>query len=213
MSFSEGFDTPGAGKSIAERFENGQDNYHQYLGFVHQRTVIDVGELAGAFTALIDKPDLRARMGEAGKARAAQLYDWSAVIPQYQALWAELNARRARGIPSSPREGDEAANPAGMDPFRLYAQYPTDAITNVAVLSATRAVTKDDVVELVNLTGAAMLKRLVTAQEHIVAISELIQTQGPIRLDDLTARSGIAPVAAEGAVLWLAKYDLVKIDT
>ncbi|MGD1925034.1 MAG: glycosyltransferase family 4 protein [Paracoccaceae bacterium] len=205
------FSRGGFGRTIAERFEDGRDSYLQYLGFVQQRTVVDIPEMTVAFVNLIQNPDLRARMGAAGKARARQLYDWEAIIPQYQALWGELNARRSRGIPSSPREGDEAANPSGMDPFRLYARYPTDAITNVSVLSADRAVSVDEVQDLVVLTGAAYLKRLVTAREHIAMISEMIHRDGPIRLDQVIEASGLSPGGAEGAVLWLAKFGLVRI--
>ena len=202
----------GVGRSIAERFEQGQDNYHQYLGFVHQRTVIDVPEMAQAFLSLIESRELREKMGAAGKARARQLYDWEAVIPQYQALWSDMNARRARDIPASPREGSEPANPAGVDPFRLYAGYPSDTITNPAVLRADQALSAEQVQHLVEVTGAAQIKRLVTSQENILRISALIHEHGPIRLDELTAKSGLTPAVTEGAVLWLAKYDNVRID-
>ena len=203
---------PGVGRSIAERFENGQDNYHQYLGFVHQRTAIDVPEMAEAFRSLIDNPDLRAKMGAAGKRRAKQLYDWQAVIPQYQALWADMNARRHREFPTSPREGVEAGNPAGVDPFRLYAQYPSDAITNPTVISADAALTEEDLKNLVDWTGAAALKRLVTSQENILQVSAMVAERGPIRLDELAAKVGLTPAVTEGAVLWLAKYNRVRID-
>lgn len=202
---------PGAGRSIAERYETGQDNYHQYLGFVHQRTAIDVPEMANAFSSLIQNPDLRARMGAAGKARAKQIYDWEAIIPQYQTLWADLNDRRARDSPASPREGAEPANPAAVDPFRLYARYPSDTITGSAVLNADTALDADQVQALVELTGASNIKRLVTAQDNIVKISALIVEHGPLRLDDLVTRSGFTPAVTEGAVLWLAKFDKVRI--
>ena len=162
--------------------------------------------------SLIENPDLRTRMGAAGKVRAKQLYDWQAVIPRYQALWGDMNARRERGIPTSPREGVEAGNPAGIDPFRLYAGYPSDTITNAAVISADQALTGEQVKTLVELTGAAALRRLVNSQDNIVAISALVFHEGPIRLDELTAKSGLTPAVAEGVVLWLAKYDQVRIS-
>lgn len=203
---------PGSGRAIAERFEDGQDSYYQYLGFVHQRTAIDVRELGEAFATLIGDPGLRDRMGAAGRARAAQLYDWSAVIPQYQALWADLNARRARGLPTVPRQDVEPANPSGIDPFRLYARYPSDALTGDAVVSAERRLGADELNLLVERTGAVSLKRLVTSRENLLLVAGLVHEHGPIRMDDLSARSGLNPHTAEGAVLWLAKFDRVQID-
>ena len=203
----------GSGRTIAERFEDGQDNYYQYLGFVHQRTAIDVRELANAYASLIENPDLRARMGEAGKARARQFYDWAAVIPQYQALWAEQNARRARGVPTSPRDGTQPANPTGVDPFRLYRNYPSDTITDGTVLSAERAYSDAEVQALIERTGAAALKRLVTAKENLVRVSDLVHEHGPIQMKALAEKSGLNTFAAEGAVLWLAKYDCIRVES
>lgn len=202
----------GSGRTIAERFEDGQDSYYQYLGFVHQRTAVDVRELGEAFATLIGDPGLRDRMGDAGKARARRLYDWSAIIPQYQALWADLNARRARGLPTVPRQDVEPANPSGIDPFRLYARYPSDALTGDAVVSAEHRLGADELNLLVERTGAVSLKRLVTSRENLLRVAGLVHEHGPIRMDDLSARSGLNPYTAEGAVLWLAKFDRVQID-
>ena len=202
----------GSGRAIAERFEDGLDNYYQYLGFVHQRTSIDVRELAQSFETLIGNPELRDQMGTAGKLRASQLYDWSAVIPQYQALWAELNARRTRGLPTAPRQDTEPANPSNIDPFRLYSRYPSDVLTSATVVSAEHRSGASEIDLLVERTGAASIKRLVTSKENILLIARIVHEHGPIRMDDLTARSGLNPYTAEGAVLWLAKFDRINVD-
>jgi hypothetical protein len=60
-------------------------------------------------------------MGARAKARAKAVFDWSAIIPQYQALWAELNARRA----AAPVQAPVTDDPFRPDPFRLFASYPT----------------------------------------------------------------------------------------
>lgn len=202
----------GSGRTIAERFEDGSDSYYQYLGFVHQRTSIDVRELSQSFETLIGNSELREQMGASGKSTASQLYDWSVVIPQYQALWSELNARRARGLPTTPRQDLEPANPSGIDPFRLYARYPSDSLTDAAVVSAENKTEASEIDLLVERTGAAAIKRLVTSKENILLIARLVHEHGPIRMDDLTVQSGLNPYTAEGAVLWLSKFDRVQID-
>ncbi len=203
---------PGHGQRIANRFEDGSDGYHQYLGFVHQRTAIDVREMAEAFAALITDPDKRAAMGNAGRDRAERLYDWSAVIPQYQALWAELNARRARGLPSSGREQGEPANPAAMDPFLLYRGYPSGVLPVTAHLSTDRDLTESDIARFVQLTGGSAIRRIVAKSDRIAEIHAMIRTRGPIRLDALQAAVDIDPATAEGTVLWLAKFDLIRVE-
>ena len=202
---------PGHGRQIAERHADGADAYQQYLGFVQQRTAVDVRGMADAFAALIADPGRRRRMGEAGRARARRLYDWSVVIPQYQALWAELSARRGREPATSERAPGEAASPAAMDPFALYARYPTAALPRHAVLSAERAVEEAEIRELMTLTGVAQLRRMVTRVETVLAVHETIRREGPIDFAGLAAATGAPEGAVDGAVLWLAKFDLVRI--
>jgi glycosyltransferase involved in cell wall biosynthesis len=203
---------PGHGQRIANRFEDGSDGYHQYLGFVHQRTQVDVGEMAEAFATLIRDPEQRAAMGAAGRARAERLYDWGAVIPQYQALWADLNARRARGLPTSGREQGEPANPAAMDPFQLYRGYPTGVLPVTAHLSAERTLSVEEIDHLVDLTGARSIRRIVTKSPAIAEVHALIREGGPIRLDEVQKAAGLEPATTEGVVLWLAKYDLIRVE-
>lgn len=202
---------PGTGEEIARRFEDDKDKYLQYLGLVLQRTAVDVRELAEGLAALADSPERRAEMGAAGIDRARRLYDWAAIIPQYQALWAELNARRAHGPATSAREPDEPANPAAIDPFVLYRGYPTDRLTRWAVISAETPMDKDAIERIMKLTGAHYLRRFVTSAENAAAVQSAIADRGPLRLDDLIAATGLNAGLVTSAVLWLAKFDCVQI--
>ena len=86
------------------------------------------------FATLFADADLRAKMGEAGRRRAAEVFDWRVVIPQYQALWAELRRRRLAAPIQAPLE-----NPYRLDPFRMFAGYPTGALTESDILEPDRA--------------------------------------------------------------------------
>ena len=203
---------PGSGREIAERFEDNTDRYLQYLGFVHQRTAVDVREMAEVIMALAASPERRAEMGAAGVERARRHYDWSVIIPQYQALWAEQTARRARGLPTSPHEPGEAVNPAAMDPFTLYQGYATDRLTTAAVISAEVPCDRERIEELLDLTGAMRLRRLVTGSENLAKIHAAVVAGGPLRLDALVAETKLHPDLVAAAVLWLAKFDLGRIE-
>ena len=112
---------PGMGSDLAYWFTSGWMNYSNYVGAASQYVAVDYKEAVGAITALVMYPDLRRRMGEQARARAKAVFDWAAIVPQYQALWAEQDARR-RAAPPVPRSPD---NPFRPDPFRLFAAYPT----------------------------------------------------------------------------------------
>ena len=82
---------------------------------------------------LVESPDLRRRLGQAGQARARAVYDWPHVYCQYQALWADLNARRA-AVANNPDDlawaaAAPRAAPSRLDPFQSFGHYPTAQIT------------------------------------------------------------------------------------
>ena len=202
----------GQGERLAHRFADGVDSYHQYLGSVHQRTAIDVREMAAAFAALIGDADKRAAMGAAGRDRAARVYDWSVIIPQYQALWAEMAARRARDTVTSAREPGEPADPSAMDPFRLYGQYSTDVLQRDAVLGAERAIAQDELEHLFQLSGASHLRRMVARPEELVAIQNEIHAHGPTDYGAIISRASGDMTTLEACLLWLLKFDLIQVE-
>ncbi|MDR2745048.1 MAG: glycosyltransferase family 4 protein [Desulfovibrio sp.] len=66
------------------------NQYHLKLA---QETAIDVPALADALARLGADPDLRRRLGEAGRLRVADLFSWEKVIERLVALWDGLAAR------------------------------------------------------------------------------------------------------------------------
>jgi glycosyltransferase involved in cell wall biosynthesis len=114
---------PGDGFDFAYWHANGWWSYTSYVGAAAQLTAIDFAQSTEAISALATNPELRRKLGAQAKARARSVFDWSAIVPQYQALWADQNARR------SASAGAAAAgimdDPFRPDPFRLYGSYPT----------------------------------------------------------------------------------------
>jgi hypothetical protein len=120
---------PGSGEELAQRYLLEEETYDTYIGKAGQLAAVEVAPMAEAFMALGANPDLRQRMGKAGQARVRQLYDWSVIIPQYEALWGELAVRRAKDKESAPLKSGRSAVPPAPDPFTLFAHYPTHALT------------------------------------------------------------------------------------
>jgi glycosyltransferase involved in cell wall biosynthesis len=115
----------GYGHDLSYAYSNGWMNYPNYVGAAGQYTAMDLGEAAAAISALVLDPDLRRRLGQQARVQARQVFDWSAIIPQYQALWGELDARRRAAEP----EAEDRVNPFRPDPFTLFQGYPTRRIT------------------------------------------------------------------------------------
>lgn len=111
----------GQGADLAYWFDSNWINYDNYIGAAGQFTAIDYGAAVKHLSALVESPELRQHMGAKARERARSVFDWAAVIPQYQALWAEQNARRV-AAPPAPSVRD---NPYRPDPFTLFQSYPT----------------------------------------------------------------------------------------
>jgi glycosyltransferase involved in cell wall biosynthesis len=199
---------PGEGGDFAYWFDNHWLNYDNYVGAVGQLTAIDYGEAAQAISALVDDPDLRRRMGEAASRRAREVFDWSAIIPQYQALWAEQNARRLTAGP----EAATRDNPYRPDPFTLFQSYPTrhlSARTPVALAPGmsweiAEPLLKSELVAYSNFNRP-------TLDEVRLVIAHLAETGGStVAQTSQVGRPERGPFIARG-LLWLARYGVVVL--
>jgi len=127
---------PPTGQMIARRFAFGQDDYHHYIGNVAQVTAVDVDKAAQAFATLAADPALRQRMGAAGRVRALATYDWPRVIAAYRGLLDQLAAIRGQGRERAGRSIALTNQPTRMDPFKLFAAYPTMMLSGATRLVA-----------------------------------------------------------------------------
>lgn len=122
----------GLGGDLALRHALEIDTYDMYCGHTCMLVAVDVPATAQALIRLFESPELRRQMGEAGRQRARETYDWATIIPQYEDLWAQLNEiRRAE---SAKLHALPNPWPARMDPFHAFASYPTRTLTPQTVL-------------------------------------------------------------------------------
>lgn len=122
----------GLGGDLALRHALEIDTYDMYCGHACSLVAVDVAATVDALQRLFLSAELRRQMGEAGRQRARAVYDWAAIIPQYEALWAqltEIRAAQAKDMQPLPHPW-----PARMDPFHAFAAYPTQTLTEQTVL-------------------------------------------------------------------------------
>jgi hypothetical protein len=119
---------PGAGDDLAFRYFTGADGYGDYLAGAAQATAIPPESVADALSRLVENETLRKEMGEAGRVRAGEVFDWRHVIGAYEALWAELAERRAVEPEIAPPGEDDPFYPLRPDPFRMFAAFASHAL-------------------------------------------------------------------------------------
>lgn len=201
----------GLGGDLALRHALEIDTYDMYCGHTCSLVAVDVAATADAFQRLFLSAELRRQMGEAGRQRVRAVYDWAAIILQYEALWAQLSEIRT----AQAKELKPLAHPwpARMDPFHAFAAYPTQTLTEQTVLELVDADVESALKRTLAYRQLAMIdfaKVILPSEEEIRAVLQAAAT-GP--------QAAVALVAAVPAerqafvfrcLAWLLKLGVLK---
>ncbi len=195
-------------------------SYNQYSGVVSQATAVDVGAAADAYSALAVDPALRRRLGEAGRKRARETYDWQVVINAYQDLWRELANIRSRSVESGAPVQGRPAHPLRDDPFALFQSYPSGTINGDAVVTLTSpgrdGLPVDFKVRLAEMRASTMNDY---AQSAMLSDEDIHRVAGVLSDKGACSVIALAEPLDEGVrfrlprtLAWLAKLGLVALS-
>lgn len=202
---------PGSGTDLADRHEMSLDGYDLHIGAASQFVAADVEAAAIAYTRLIGDEDLRRRLGEAGRRRVLQVYDWAPVFARYLTLWEEL-AERRRADPRLMDENRRSRRPDRPDPFTAFASFPTATARpemRVRLLDGASLIMALDRRTLASVSFAA---NALPPEPLLTAIFDGLSALPDADLSNLAAALpsyGFPAVAR--AVVWLAKMGLVSL--
>jgi D-inositol-3-phosphate glycosyltransferase len=197
----------GRGQVMNWRHVLGLDSYQAYVGQIAQHTAVHVGRCAEALSELIRSPDLRRRMGEAGRARIRETFDWPVVARQIHALVDDLAELRATA-PAPPAR--HAVNPVKGDPFRDFAGFAGRVLSVQTRLTIAAGKTVADL----EATSNVALDRVFGAWHAPLADNrqafELIQTRGGATVQEvLLTFETPKRRAVEMSLAWMAKIGLL----
>ena len=205
---------PGQGLDLAQRYGLGLDSYDAHCAMTSSLVAVDVLAAARALASLFGSADLRRQMGQAGRVRARQMYDWQVVMARYEALWAELNTRRRAEAPAAgpPRPSDWPAQP---DPFHAFQRYPSQALTGATRLALVDADARHALQRLRRLRDLDLVehaRRLLPEADELAAVLQAAEG-GPHPVQQLL--QGIAPARrplVQRALVWLLKLGLLRCE-
>lgn len=203
--------SPGLGGDLALRHALEIDTYDMYCGHTCTLISVDIEATASAFDQLFKSKEMRQAMGEAGKKRAQEIFDWKHIIPQYESLWDQQNEIR-----KSQKESSKQLShpwPARMDPFASFSHYPSvllspdsllalvDESLDMAIkrLSSYRALAMVDFAKIVLPTEEESLLLLAQLGDGAKKASELI-VQVPKERAAFVFRS----------ITWFLKLGIIK---
>lgn len=201
---------PGCGADLAVRFDQGLDNYDHHIGYVSQFVAVDVEAAANAYEKLIADPELRARMGAAGRKRAREVFDWAVIFRRYVALWEEL-AERRRADPLCADELERSPRPDRPDPFSLFKTYPTAALGGETRIRLRPGASAAEAAERRGLTSVSYASA-VLPNEALVGRVLTALASGETSIAALAMANPDLPQAPLlRAIAWLAKMGVVVI--
>ncbi len=193
----------GAGANLAFYYAAGFANHGSFAGAAAQSTAVDIQAAGDAVARLANDPELRRRLGQAGRRRARERYDGRVIVAAHQALWEELAALRQSLPETAP---DLTGHPLRPDPFALFAGFPT---TRMAADTVLRLAEGADATALRALRHIAVLNPLPTLlpdEEALAAVLERLRA-GPLRAADVLGDPTEAGWLGLG---WLAKAGLIR---
>jgi starch synthase len=200
----------GAGLDLAQRYDDGVDSYDEYCGHTSQAVALDGAQLAQAYARLIADAGLRRQLGEHGRQRAREEFDWRVVFRRYRALWSELDERRradAQLVPALPQ-----AVPDRLDPFAVFASWPSAQLTPESIVELAPDAS------LAQLRGYRALGINRFATSSLPTLEEFGQIFGsiesrPMQVDELLDTLGPCDrqTLLRGLV-WLCKMNLLRIS-
>jgi starch synthase len=201
---------PGSGGDFADRYDAKVDSYEQYIGTTSQLVAVDVRATADAFRRLTTDPDLRRRMGEAGRRRARENFDWKVIMAQYGELWAELSARRA----SAPIRANlsKRRRPSRQDPFTLFAGYPTTTIGLLTPLELCAAASGDLARTRRDLESVRFAARILPPDDFIETLLTSTRFRRTFTPSDVAREMpDIHPARLQRWLAWMVKAGLVYL--
>jgi glycosyltransferase involved in cell wall biosynthesis len=203
---------PGLGRSLVLRHVFGLSTYQNYAAEVAQHTAINVTVAGAAIASLANDPDLRRRMGAAGKARTRAEFDWPVVMKKFSELASQLREIRQR----STTDGDDSrhrTNPIQADPFAQFATYASNVLKADTVLRCRpgQAVERLKTLRKVQLNAFGASLRADHEAEKIVS---LVATSKEASVQDVLARfARTERRRLLMTIMWLCKIGMLDWET
>jgi starch synthase len=201
----------GLGADLAQRHALAIDTYDMYCGHTCTFVAVDVAATARAFALLFDSRELRQKLGTAGRERAQSVYDWRVIIPQYEALWAQLAELRAAQAPTLKALAHPW--PARLDPFHAFTSYPTRVLSPQTRLALVDSDVQSALLRVRSYRQLAMIdyaKAVLPSDEEIEALLQAAHTPG--KAVELLAQ---IPTPRQGyvfrAIAWLVKMHILRV--
>lgn len=201
----------GIGQELANRYATGQDSYDMYCGHSCETISVDIPDTVACLVQLMNSPELRDTLGNAGKQRALQRYDWSVVMRQYHELWeqlAQIRTSHTEKFGVLPHK----VMAQNIDPYRLFSHYPSVQLNSHSQFSINNVLTEARYTEICGLSGHSFAKFILPKYADIKLIQMHLQAHPQATINELSIHLARAEVSLEITLSWLMKIGVLSIQ-
>ncbi|HBG26628.1 MAG: hypothetical protein A2Y10_04685 [Planctomycetes bacterium GWF2_41_51] len=181
---------------------------HQLL--LSQSVAVDIDKMSDAFQELLDNPEKCTALGKEARKKTQQKYFWSDIIKQYCNLWDEL----AKQAAESKIEISKPKNPWEVDYYSVFSHYPSKIVAADSKISLTEYGSKVFISGKVPVPYSDVSASIIVPQLVMAAIKNI--NQNIITAQQFAAalkkNAEISDSTAMYYLLWMAKYNLIKIS-
>ncbi len=198
----------GLGGDLAQRHAMEIDTYDLYLAHTSALTSVDIEGATEALTTLLDSPDVRRSMGENGRQRVREDFDWRVILTRYEDLWRELAESRARAAPGN------RLWPGRQDPFLTFSGYPTSVLTDDSIVqleTPSSEVAIEDLRRLLALEMVSIAGSVLPQEQEIHSLITQLGNGAKTAADLVAAFPAERRGRCFRAIVWLAKFGIVAI--
>ncbi|MDA8743919.1 glycosyltransferase [Rubripirellula amarantea] len=126
---------PDACADATARVITGEISYDQFLGEVGQTVVVSIPDAIAAIDSLVADDGLRRRMGQAGRERVENRFDWQIIIALYEAMWHRQREERVLHQQASLRVSEMGVDIPNANTNANVSTEPSSSHRTVAVQS------------------------------------------------------------------------------
>jgi glycosyltransferase involved in cell wall biosynthesis len=196
----------GLGVTMVQRYIFGTATYQSYVGEVAQHTAVHVGRAAQAIAELARSPDLRRRMGAAGRERVRTAFDWPVVARLFHDVADQMAAVRLAAPEPQTRPPPD---PVRGDPFLDFAGFPSHVLTLDTLIAAVGGASGADVLALQGALDTAFPGLRATLEECAQALDLLASGQARSGREVLVHFPMERRRLVEMGLAWMAKLGLI----
>lgn len=201
--------SPDASEMVMARATFGVEGFDESIAALSQVIVVDVAHCADRIAALATNLDLRRNLGRRGRARVVSDYDWTRILPQYEALWQELSAIRATAC--TGRRPPVLANFGQTDPLLAFGHFATAQIARTAMISA-EELAHERLARICDNPSHAVLQPLLVTHNDMKGIVAFLQETHSVSVVQVKTRfHHLRPEKLDLSLLWLAKFGIVRV--